>query len=106
MTQVKLGHALVMLGSRESGTARLEEAVAAQSQNLLQVAPEFYRQRKGFGLSQILSSGFGPGNVPRGRPVEPHHAFAAQANDAASDQNIGVGLLEQAPRFLFGFFLL
>jgi hypothetical protein len=29
MTQVKLGHALAMLGSRESGTARLEEAVAA-----------------------------------------------------------------------------
>jgi len=34
----------------------------------------------------------------------PHGAFAAEADHAASDQNIGTGFFKQAPRFLLGFF--
>ena len=56
-------------------------------------------------MRQILSGGFGAGNVPIRRPIEPHRAFAAQAYDAAPDQYVGAGLLEQASRLLFGLVL-
>jgi len=78
-----------------------------QAQNLLQVAPELWRQRNGLGWKLIFSACFGAGNAPRARPIEPHSAgaFAAQSYDAAPDQNIGAGLLEQVLRFIFGVFL-
>jgi hypothetical protein len=51
MTQVKLGHALAMLGSRESGTARLEEAVAAYGEALKE------RTREHVPLEWAMSTG-------------------------------------------------
>jgi hypothetical protein len=55
---------------------------------------------------RYFSLALAPETSRDGCPVEPHRAFAAQGDDAAPDQNIGTGLLEEAPRFLFGFFLL
>jgi hypothetical protein len=51
MTQVKLGHALAMLGSRESGTPRLEEAVAAYGEALKE------RTREHVPLEWAMSTG-------------------------------------------------
>jgi hypothetical protein len=85
-----VGDKLSGLIEGEFGQAGLDE----QAHNLLQIVPEFWRQRNGLGLRLILSGGFGARNVPRRSPIEPHPAFAAQAYDAPPDQNIGAGLPE------------
>jgi hypothetical protein len=82
-----------------------QAGLAKQAQNLLEVAPEFRGQRDGLGWRLIFSSSLGSLDLPRGRPIEPHGAFAAKADHTAPDQNTGAGLFQQAPRFLLGVFL-
>jgi hypothetical protein len=43
-------------------------------------------------------------NVSRRRPIEPHRAFAAEADHAAPDQNIGACLFEKGAHFRLGCF--